>query len=354
MAASQTTDEALLGAQNLLLQILQLYKELGPESMESLTSSYLAAAPTKDSAKDPAEGMMAEAFGVFDAAADTILREFAVRQGFDLANSKNYQRRKKEGYFGVMYPALVMYVIWLDREGQERALKNLGNVFASFMFGTAGYVILDTNLDEGKENPAEILLSLSLVQESERLLLEALKLEEADYELLNRFKQLYLAAEVREKRMRFVGSPYSKDHPEDCGYKAVHAYLPFAIMLRKAGKEDQIDEYLQLFYEWGAPLQIMDDLNDLEDDLINGHYSYPTIGFEKEFSSMSPGEAAAAIRCDVEHIKELSGICKDLIERSRRRALELKADLWRYFIDILEERLDRFFSDSIRANEADS
>lgn len=313
--------------------------------MEGLTRSYLAAAPSKDSAKDPAEEMMAEAFGILDSATDAILKEFAARQGFDLSTSKNYQRRKDEGYLEVMYPAIVMFVIWLDREGQKKALENLGNVFASIMFGTVGYVILDTNLDEGKENPAEILLSLSFIQEGERLLLEALEFEEDEYELLNRLKQMYLTAEIKEKRLRFVGSPYTRDHPEECGYKAVHAYLPFALLLQKSGKEDRIDEYLQFFYEWGAPLQIMDDLQDLEDDLRNGHYSYPTLGFEKEVSGLSPNQAASAIRSDEEHVRRLSRVCKELIQNSRRRSSKLKADLWGYFVDILEARLDKFFSD---------
>lgn len=237
----------------LLRQILQLYKEIGPESMKSLKSSYLAEPPTSDSAKDPAEAMMAEAFKIFDNATDSVLRTFAARLGFDLSESSTYQRRRDEGYFWVMYPVLVMYMVWLDQEGEETVLENLEDIFSSTTFGVAGYVILDSNLDEGKENPTEILLSLSFIQEHERLLLEAFEFAGADYELLNRFKQLYLIAEIKEKRLRFVRSPYTKDHPEDCGYKAVHAYLPFGILLRRNGKEDQIDDYLQFLYEWGPP-----------------------------------------------------------------------------------------------------
>jgi hypothetical protein len=82
---------------------------------------------------------------------------------------------------------------------------------------------------------------------------------------------------VREKRSRFSRSPSTKEHLEDCDSKAVHGYLSFALLLQKSGKEDQIDDYIQFFYEWGVPLQIM----DLEDDLKNGHYSCPTLGFEK-------------------------------------------------------------------------
>lgn len=335
------------GAVRVLRQILQFYKEMGPESMAGLTKSYLASAPTSETATDPAEGMMAQAFAIFDDAVDSVLRTFAARQGFDLSESRNYRRRTEEGYFRVAYPALVMYMAWLDREGQQKAIESLGKLFQSIMLGVAGYMMLDTNLDEQKQNSAEILLSLSFIQEHDRLLLECFDFDVADYELLNRFKQLYLMAEIKEKRSRFITSPYVIDHPEDCGYKAVHAYLPFAILLQKSGKGNQIDEYLQFFYEWGAPLQIMDDIIDLEQDLENGHYSYPTLGFEKLIGSRTPGELAKLIKSDREHLKRMQQICQRLMASARKRCLHLGADLFGYFVDLLEVRLDAFFSNAL-------
>lgn len=328
----------------MLQQILQLYKAMGPQSMESLTKSYLAAAPSAEDSKDAAEDMMVQAFRVFDSATDSILRASAARQGFDLSRSANYLRRMEEGYFQVGYPFIVMYMVWLDRENQVTALENLGRLYQSTMLGIAGYMILDSILDEQKQNSAEILLALSFIQEHDLLLIESFEFQLADYELLSRFKQYYLKAELKEKQSRFTRSPYTKEHPEDCGYKAVHGYLPFALLLQKSGRGDQIDEYLQFFYEWGAPLQIMDDIMDLEDDLKNGHYSYPTLGFEDEITHLSPGELAALIRSDKEHIKQLQEVCQGLIDSARQRGIQLKADLFGYFVDILEARLDAFYA----------
>jgi hypothetical protein len=338
-----TNESAIDGVVQLLRQVLQLYKEMGPQSMESLTKSYLAQAPTVETASDVAEGIMAQAFLLFDEAVDSVLRSFAARQGFDLSESKNYQRRREEGYFRVAYPFLVMYMIWLDRENQKQAIENMGKFFQSTMLGVAGYMIFDSNLDEQQQNSTEILLSLSFIQEHDRLLLDTFEFNRADYALLNRFKQMYLMAEIKEKQSRFIKSPYTKEHPEDCGYKAVHAYLPFALLLQKTGKADQIDDYLQFFYTWGAPLQIMDDIMDLEEDLKNGHYSYPTLGFEEELADRSPGEMAARICADMKHMQRLHLICQELIERSRNQCIQLKADLMISFVDILESRLDAFF-----------
>jgi len=120
------TDESPVDrAVQLLRQILQLYKEMGPQSMESLTKSYLSSAPTAETAEDAAEGMMAQAFNIFDTAVDSVLKTFAARQNFDLSESGNYKRRMDEGYFRVAYPAIVMYMVWLDREGQKKAIENL-------------------------------------------------------------------------------------------------------------------------------------------------------------------------------------------------------------------------------------
>jgi hypothetical protein len=341
-------ESAVDGVVDLLHQILRLYKEIGPQSMKSFGKSYLAAAPTAGTAADSAEGMMAQAFTIFDDAVDSVLRSFAARQGFDLCESPNYQRRLDEGYFRVVYPFLVMYMVWLDREGQQQALDNLGKFFQSAMLGVAGYMILDSNLDEQKQNPTEILLSLAFLQEHDRLLLESFDFDRADYELLNRFKQLYLKAEIQEKRSKFKKSPYTLEHPEDCGYKAVHAYLPFALLLQKSGKADQIDGYLQFFYTWGAPLQIMDDLMDLEDDLKNGHYAYPTLGFENEIPCRAPSELAALILADQDHLRKLQRICQELIDSSRNQCMLLKADLMETFVDILESRLEVYFSQLLK------
>jgi len=92
----------------------------------------------------------------------------------------------------------------------------------------------------------------------------------------------------------------------------------------------------------------MDDLIDLEEDLKNGHYSYPTLGFEQEIAIRSPGELGALIRSDMEHLKRLQSICMGLIDSSRDRCIQLKADLFGYFVDMLESRLDVFFSEMLK------
>lgn len=326
-------------------QILKLYKDLGPESMQILTRSFLSS--PQDSTSLVNAGAIT--FKQLDDATDSLLKAFAESQGFDLSRSVNYQNRMEEGYFSNMYPVLMMLLIWLDREGHKDVIEKFQNIYSSAMFGVAGYGILDTNLDEGKGSAAEVLLCLSFIQEHERLLLDAFSFNPGDYELFNRCKQLYLAAEIKEKRLRSLESPYTKMHPEECGVKAVHTFLLFGLPLRKSGKEYQIDDFLKFFFEWGAVLQIMDDLDDLEDDIKNGHYSYPTIGFEGMLSKLPPDEVAAAIKSDKRHLRELYDVCKALINSSRDTAGKLdSADLMVPFVDVLDARLDAFFAGMLK------
>lgn len=119
-------DPSVVEAVQMLQQILRLYKMMGAQSMESLTKSYLAAAPSVDHAGDDAERLMASAYEIFDKAADSLLRRFAEQQGFDLSTSKNYIHRMDEGYFRVGYPFIVMYMVWLDREGSIKRWTILG------------------------------------------------------------------------------------------------------------------------------------------------------------------------------------------------------------------------------------
>ncbi len=97
-------------------------------------------------------------------------------------------------------------------------------------------------------------------------------------------------------------------------------------------------------------MQIMDDIMDLEQDLKNGHYSYPTLGFEKELSRRPPGEAAALITSDREHLKRIRGICQALLAGARKRGIQLQADLFGYWGELLQTRLDDFFSEMLYDN----
>ena len=91
-------------AVRVLEQILLLYKQMGPQSMASLTKSYLAPAPTAETATDAAEGMMAHAFDIFDAAVYSTLQAVADRQGYDLSAPTRTRSPMLSGWRSVRIP----------------------------------------------------------------------------------------------------------------------------------------------------------------------------------------------------------------------------------------------------------
>lgn len=84
-----TTATSLDEIVRLLRQALEWYKGTGPDSMQSLTGSFLTPRSTAGSAGPPA-GVIAEAFRTFDGATDALLTGFAARHGFDLADLMGY------------------------------------------------------------------------------------------------------------------------------------------------------------------------------------------------------------------------------------------------------------------------
>ncbi len=60
------------------------------------------------------------------------------------------------------------------------------------------------------------------------------------------------------------------------------------------------------------------------------------------------------IRSDKVHIEHLRRIFKALLESSRVRGKKLNADLFGYFVDILEARFDAYFADLLKNSEQTS
>jgi hypothetical protein len=60
------------------------------------------------------------------------------------------------------------------------------------------------------------------------------------------------------------------------------------LSLERLGKASLIEDYWEVFLLFGAAIQMIDDWNDLEDDLANGHYSYVTLGLNTSIFTMIP------------------------------------------------------------------
>jgi hypothetical protein len=116
----------------------------------------------------------------------------------------------------------------------------------------AGYGILDENVDSNPPSPVEILASQALVAEYEALILDVFGVTPTNLGILHKMRGIFLAAEVKEKNLRWKSSPYTLQNLQDCGGKGTHVVTPFMLSLEKLGRVHQIDDYWQVFLLLGA------------------------------------------------------------------------------------------------------
>ena len=156
-------------------------------------------------------------------------------------------------------------------------------------------------------------------------------------------RTLFLEAEIREKAMRGKASPYRLDRPQDLGAKGANSVTPFMLSLEQLGKASLIDDYWEVFLLFGAAIQMIDDWNDLEDDLANGHYSYVTLGFEKIDQINDPKKTAQLLRDDKKRVRDTYTCSKEMIARSRAILKKLDDPYLVRLVDVTEARVDSFF-----------
>lgn len=266
------------------------------------------------------------------------LREYSSRFDLDLTEWKSNRIQ----YFTDAYPVFAFLAIWMHENRLEGLLENFGEILEACVFAVSGYSILDDNVDSNHAEPVQILVADALISEYETTMLKAYGTSTVNFEILYKMRNLFLAAEIREKAARWKKSPYVLDYPRALGEKAANAVTPFMLCLEKAGKASEIDAYWDVFLLFGAAIQMIDDWNDLESDLSIGHYSYVTIGFEGLYQEKDARKAAALIRKDKEHVASMHKIGKDVLAQARNRLNALGDSLLVKFVDVTEARFDSF------------
>lgn len=183
-------------------------------------------------------------------------------------------RSDEEYYMYDIHPFVLQYILWLYVHDKEFALKHAVPLYDAAIWGTLGYRLIDLDIDEAKSNTAELkMLSLLLIQKYEDELLDCFGLEEKYYRHLSRIKQEFIKEELRQLSLKFKSPCYQSGNMKQMADKAVHLFGCFALGLVRFGKTDLYDEYWNVFRCTFAPIQLIDDLQDMEKDLASGHYS---------------------------------------------------------------------------------
>jgi len=284
------------------------------------------------------------AFKGLDDDAWATLREFSAPLGFDLTRWPSNRMQ----YFKDAYPVFAFLAVWMDEEGLSDLIANFGDILQAGVLAVAGYGILDENVDGNQPSPVEILTAQALIAEYETLALRIFGVSAVNLGILHHMRSLFLQAEIKEKAMRGKASPYRLDAPEELGGKGANSVAPFMLSLERLGRTGLIDDYWQVFLLFGAAIQMIDDWQDLEGDLAAGHFSYVTLGYEKQLDWSDPKKTARLLRADKDHARQTYTCSKDMIARARAILDRLDDHFLTRLVDVTELRLDNYFRKELK------
>ncbi|MDA1477226.1 hypothetical protein [Bacillus changyiensis] len=277
------------------------------------------------------------------------LTEYTLPVGFNISQWESLN--KKDEYFRDAYPIYAFLVIWMEENGLAENLNSFDGLLRAVVYGIAGYGILDVQVDEDNFSPVELLTAQMLIAEYETEILRNFGVTEVNLNILHRIRTQFLKAEIKEKSLRGKGSPYEKDKPIECGFKAAHLLTPFMLSLEQLGKSSLIDAYFEVFFSFGAVIQIIDDFKDLVEDISIGHFSYVTL--DSEVISLykkgqKPREIAEKLLEDKKRLNRVYTTCKKLIDNTNNLLKELSDPFLVRIVSVTELRLDSFFKNYLK------
>jgi len=290
------------------------------------------------------------AFKGLDGEAQQILKGFSAPLGLDVTNWKSNRLQ----YFKDAYPVFAFLAVWMDEVGLDEYVANFAGILQAGVYAVAGYGILDANVDSDAPSPVEILTSQALIAEYETLALQIFGASKANLGIMQRMRTLFLEAEIKEKSMRHKASPYHLDNPKQLGAKGANSVTPFMLSLERLGKADLIEDYWEVFLLFGAAIQMIDDWKDLEGDLMVGHYSYLTLGYDNLHAIQDPKKVARLLRENQARLADTYNLSKEMIAQSRQILARLNDSLLVRLVDVTEARLDSYFHKELKLTASDN
>jgi hypothetical protein len=279
------------------------------------------------------------AFKGLEKDARKLQQEFGKPLGLDISGWESNRLQ----YFKDAYPVFAFLAVWMDEQGLDDLLNDFGLILQAGVFAVAGYGILDENVDSDNPSPVQVITAQALIAEYEIKALHLFGVTRVNLDVLHKMRSLFLEAEIREKAMRWKGSPYSLDHPEQLGAKGANAVSPFMLCLDRLGRAERIDDYWQVFLFFGAAIQMIDDWKDLEKDLAAGHYSFVTLGREELLGGNDPATAAQILRKDQGLVNTTYEVSIEMINRAKEILKEVDDRILLKLVEVTEARVERFF-----------
>ena len=178
-------------------------------------------------------------------------------------------------------------IFWIKENKLEISLDNINKLSTAILTGTFGFSLLDLNQDHGLFDSRIIVLSLSLINMFEKLLLEVSPAD-STFEVIKKHIHYYCEVEYLEKANRWKTCPFMWENAVVLSNKAAPLFAILEILFRKKGFDDQrINSLLSGWRYLVSSTQLCDDITDAKEDLQNGFETLVMSGYYSKYGTKS-------------------------------------------------------------------
>lgn len=197
-----------------------------------------------------------------------------VDKGYADATFKQQLMQNSEYYLYDMHAFVLQYLLWLYLNDAPFTIRNCTRLTRASVYGTLGYRLLDLNMDEQQHSdPSVQLLSRYLIHEYEYLLLDVFGRTDENITALRRIFNAHTDEEFRQLHCRGKQPCYTPGNLRQMADKAIHLFAPFTLALYFFNRAEKEPALWNIFRCTFAPIQLIDDLQDVSSDVHHGHYS---------------------------------------------------------------------------------
>ena len=262
------------------------------------------------------------------------LKDFGViRNEYSLAILRIYI---SDGYIGSYIIYHGMLLKWMAEKSYENFDRQ--NLFELGINGLVGYRVKDIHLDNNSSNMKDYYLIAECLIEKFYYLLNSI-VNNSCMDIIYEHKLFLQFTEINEKySMRKRLLCYNRSI--ESGYKSTMLFI-FLYILRDG--KDNFNKFKEMLASFTAVIQIIDDLEDIEDDVQNHHYSYVFNAiFSKELVD-KPLKYQVGLALEKENLNILKNECYNLIMHGEAIATELNEVLFQKLFKNLRIRSELHF-----------
>jgi hypothetical protein len=193
------------------------------------------------------------------------------------------QVEKLNFYENSIIPYNTLLIFWILENEVDISQDDIQKLTEAIFAATLGYRMLDLNQDHNMFDSSKVVLSLSLINTFENLLLETFN-DDYSAKTIKKYVDSYCEVEYLEKSNRWKPSPFTLENVSLLSYKAAPSMTIFELLYRKKKfSEVKINDLIHGLANLMTSTQLCDDIIDVQEDLMNGFETAVMSGYYEHF-----------------------------------------------------------------------